>query len=141
MSIANHCASSAENNQVCPAPPYNTLNFTEANPSVFSTLVNYAKTQPQYPLPTGSAPDQLRALQQNVTYYTSVNQQAIAVKQLNQSLGPTSAVPYPQFRSERERLMYRQGLIMSAARNVITGENPSAPAGVPVSTLYQIVYS
>lgn len=130
-----------EINQTCPAPPYHTLNFTSASPAVFSTLVSYARTQPQYPLPPGSAPDQLRALQQNVSYYTSVNQRAIATKTLNQSLGTAGLVPYPQFRSEGERLMYRQGLAMTAARNVITGENPSAPAGVPASTLYQIVYS
>ncbi len=130
-----------EINQTCPAPPYNTLNFTPASPAVFSTLVSYARTQPQYPLPPGSAPDQLRALQQNVSYYTAVNQRAIATKTLNQSLGTAGLVPYPQFRSEGERLMYRQGLAMTAARNVMTGENPSAPAGVPASTLYQIVYS
>jgi len=130
-----------EINQTCPAPPYNTLNFTPASPAVFSTLVSYARTQPQYPLPPGSAPDQLRAHQQNLTYYTALNQSAIATKQLNQSLGAAGHVPYPQFRSEGERLMYRQGLAMTAARNVLSGENPTAPAGVPASTLYQIVYS
>lgn len=130
-----------EINQTCPAPPYNTLNFTSASPTVFSTLQSYARTQPQYPLPSGSAPDQLRALQQNVTYYSAVNQRVTQIKQLNQSLGPAGHVPYPPFRSEGERLMYRQGLAMTVARNVLTGENPSAPAGVPASTLYQIVYS
>lgn len=141
MSVPYQAPNTPENNQICPAPPYNTLNFTPASPAVFSTLVSYARTQPQYPLPTGSAPDQLRALQQNVTYYSAINQQTIAIKQLNQSLGASGSVPYPQFKSEGERLMYRQGLAMTAARNKITGENPSLPAGVPASTLYQIVYS
>jgi hypothetical protein len=130
-----------EDRQTPPFPPYNTLNFNAQSPAVFSTLVGFASTQPQYPLPSGSNPDQLRALQQNVTYYTAINQQTAAIKQLNQSLGAASAVPYPQFRSEGERLMYRQGLAMTVARNQITGQNPSLPAGVPASTLYQIVYS
>lgn len=141
MSVPYQAPNTPENNQTCPAPPYNTLNFTPASPAVFSTLASYARTQPQYPLPTGSAPDQLRTLQQNVTYYSGINQQTIAIKQLNQSLGAAGTVPYPQFKSEGERLMYRQGLAMTAARNRITGENPSLPAGVPASTLYQIVYS
>lgn len=141
MSVPYQAPNTPENNQTCPAPPYNTLNFTPASSTIFSTLVSYARTQPQYPLPTGSAPDQLRALQQNVTYYSGVNQQTIAIKQLNQSLGAAGKVPYPQFKSEGERLMYRQGLAMTAARNTITGQNPSLPAGVPASTLYQIVYS
>ena len=141
MSAPYQAPNTPEVNQTCPAPPYNTLNFTDASPVVFSTLVSYAQTQPQYPLPTGSAPDQLRALQQNVTYYSAINQQATAIKQLNQSLGPAGTVPYPQFKSEGERLMYRQGLAMTAARNVLTGQNPSLPAGVPASTLYQIINS
>jgi streptogramin lyase len=141
MSVPYQAPNTPEINQTCPAPPYNTLTFTPANPAVFSTLASYARTQPQYPLPTGSAPDQLRALQQNVTYYSGINQQTIAIKQLNQSLGVAGTVPYPQFKSEGERLMYRQGLAMTVARNQITGENPSLPAGVPASTLYQIVYS
>ena len=141
MSAPYQAPNTPENNQTCPAPPYQTLNFTSDNPSVFSTLISYARTQPQYPLPTGSAPDQLRALQQNVTYYSAINQQTVAIKQLNQSLGAAGTVPYPQFKSEGERIMYRQGLAMTAARNQLTGENPSLPAGVPASTLYQIVYS
>lgn len=141
MSAPYQSPNTPENNQVAPAPPYHTLNFNANSPAVFSTLVSYARTQPQYPLPSGSAPDQLRALQQNITYYTAVNRQVTAIKQLNQSLGPAGTVPYPQFKSEGERLMYRQGLAMTAARNRITGENPSLPAGVPASTLYQIVYS
>ena len=117
MSAPYQTPNTPENNQTCPAPPYNTLNFTSANPSVFSTLTSYARTQPQYPLPAGSAPDQLRALQQNVTYYSAMNQRTTAIKQLNQSLGPAGTVPYPQFKSEGERIMYRQGLAMTAARN------------------------
>lgn len=135
------CRSQPEENQTRPAPPYNTLNFTPESPSTFSTLASYARTQPQYPLPSGSAPDQLRALQQNTTYYSAMNQRTLAIKTLNQSLGAAGQVPYPQFKSEGERLMYRQGLAMTAARNQLTGENPSLPAGLPASTLYQIVYS
>lgn len=135
------CLSRPEENQTCPAPPYHTLNFTPESPAIFSTLVSYARTQPQYPLPSGSTPDQLRALQQNATYYSAINQQTLAIKSLNQSLGPAGRVPYPQFKSEGERLMYRQGLAMTVARNQLTGENPSLPAGLPASTLYQIVYS
>ena len=137
----NQAPNTPEVNQICPAPPYHTLSFTPASPVVFSTLVSYARTQPQYPLPSGSAPDQLRALQQNTTYYTALNRQTLAIKQQNQSLGPAGQIPYPQFKSEGERLMYRQGLAMAAARNRLTGENPTLPAGVPVSTLYQIIYS
>lgn len=141
MSIPYQAPNTPENNQTAPAPPYNTLNFNADSPVVFSTLASYTRTQPQYPLPSGSAPDQLRALQQHITYYSAINQQTIAIKQLNQSLGVAGTLPYPQFKSEGERLMYRQGLAMTAARNKLTGENPSLPAGVPASTLYQIVYS
>jgi hypothetical protein len=132
---------SSEVNKGCPLPPYNTLNFTSASPSVFSTLVSYSRTQPQYPLPTGSGMDQVRSLQQNTTFYTQLNQKTNDTKVLNQSLGAQGKVPYPQFRSEAERLMYRQGLVMAAARMQLTGENPPLPAGVPVSTIYQIINS
>ena len=132
---------SSEVNKSCPQPPYNTLNFTSDSPSVFSTLVSYSRTQPQYPLPTGSGIDQLRSLQQNTTYYAAMNQKTLDTKTLNNSLGAAGKVPYPQFRSEAERLMYRQGLVMSAARMQLSGENPPLPAGVPVSTNYQIIHS
>lgn len=133
--------SSPENRQTPPAPPYNTLSFNANSPNVFSTLVSYAQTQPQYPLPPGSAPDQLRQHRESLTYYSAMNQKTIAIKQLNQTIGQASAVPYPQFRSEGERLLYRQGLAMTSARNQLTGQNPTLPAGFPASTLYQIVYS
>ncbi len=133
--------SSPEVNKGCPLPPYNTLNFTSDSPSVFSTLVSYARTQPQYPLPSGSALDQVRALQQNTTFYTQLNQKTAETKALNQSLGSQGSVPYPTFKSEAERLMYRQGLMMAAARTNLTKENPTLPAGVPVSTIYQIIHS
>jgi hypothetical protein len=32
-------------------------------------------------------------------------------------------------------------LIMAAARMTLTKENPTLPAGVPVSTIYQIIHS
>jgi hypothetical protein len=139
--MASQELSSPEVNKGCPLPPYNTLNFTSDSPSVFSTLVSYSKTQPQYPLPTGSSIDQLRTLQQNTTFYTALNQKTLDTKTLNNSLGAAGKVPYPQFRSESERLMYRQGLVMAAARMQLSGENPPLPAGVPVSTNYQIINS
>jgi hypothetical protein len=131
----------SEINQTCPQPPYNTLNFTPANVPVWSTLSSYASTQPQYPLPSGSGSDQVRALQQNVTFFTSLNQQTQAIKTQNTTLGPAGNIPYPTFRSEAERLMYRQGLVMTASRNQMTGRNPSTPAGVPCSTIYEIIQS
>lgn len=130
-----------EVNKGCPLPSYNTLNFTSASPVVFSTLVSYARTQPQYPLPTGASKNEITTLQNNTTFYTALNQKTLATKELNQSLGAAGKVSYPQFRSEGERLMYRQGQAMAAARMQLTGENPALPAGVPVSTIYQIINS
>ena len=129
---------SSEINKGCPLPPYNTLNFTaEGNSTIFSTLAGYAQTQVNYPLPTGSNPDQIRSLQQNLTVFNGLNQRAIAIKTLNQSLGPAGQVPYPTFRSEAERLMYRQGQATTSARNQLTGPRPSNPC----STLYDIIQS
>jgi len=130
----------SELNQVCPQPPYNTLNFTPQNPTVWSTLASFARTQPQYPLPTSADARQVQQHMQNITVFSGLNQQTLAIKTLNQSLGAAGNVPYPTFRSEAERIMYRQGLAATAARNQLTGQNPSAPAGVPCSTIYDIIH-
>jgi hypothetical protein len=39
--------------------------------------------------------------------------------------------PLPPFKTQAERLMYLQAQTLTAARNQFTGQNPSAPAGVP----------
>jgi hypothetical protein len=67
-----------------------------------------------------------------------LNQKTQAIKTAN---GSTGNVPYPQFKTQAERLMYIQGQALTAARNQITGQNPSAPAGVPCSTIYGIINS
>ena len=127
---------SSEVNQGCPLPPYNTMNFTAANPPIYSTLVSYAKNSPSYPLPAGTDRRLITAHQQNIGYFQSLNLQTSSIKALN---GAQGTLPYPQFRSERERLMYVQGRHATASRNVMTGENPSAPMGVPCSTIYQYI--
>jgi hypothetical protein len=124
--------------RVCPAPPYNATNFTPANSVEYSTLVNYAKTQPQYPWATGSNAQQIYRSKQNIIYFNTLNQQTQAIKTTN---GSTGTVPYPQFKTQAERLMYIQGQALTAARNQITGQNPSGPAGVPCSTIYGIINS
>lgn len=126
------------NMQVCPAPPYNATNFTSANSVEFSTLVSFAKNSPNYPWNTGTDAQQIYRSNQNITYFNSINQQTQAIKTLN---GQTGRVPYPQFRTQAERIMYIQGQALTAARNQITGQNPSGPAGVPCSTIYGIVNS
>ena len=124
----------------CPMPPYNTLNFNSDSPTIFSTLQSYARTQPQYPLPPGSNARQITENQANVAYFNHMNQQTIATK--NQNGAPAFAnAPYPQFKSEGERLKYIQGKNTTAARTRITGLNPATPAGVPLSTIYQIINS
>jgi hypothetical protein len=125
-----------EDQQVCPGPPYNATNFTPANSVVYSTLINNALTQPQYPLPTGSNAQQIYRNTQNISFFTALNQQTQAIKTQN---GISGTIPYPQFRSEAQRLMYIQGQTMTAARNKFTGQNPSGPAGVPCSTIYGII--
>ena len=50
-------------------------------------------------------------------------------------------MPYPQFKTDAERLMYIQGRSLTAARNQITGRNPSAPAGVLCTSIYGIINS
>ena len=122
--------------QICPAPPYNATNFTPANAVEYSTLVSYAKNSPNYPWATGSNAQQIYRSNQNVSYFNFLNQQTIAQKN-----SPTPNVPYPRFKTEAERLMYIQGMSLTAARNQMTGQNPSAPMGVPCSTIYQIINS
>ncbi len=136
--MSNLYQGSSENNQVCPQPPYNATNFTSANAPIYSTLISYANTSPQYPLPPGTDANLVYRNRQNITYFTNLNQQTQAIRTLN---GSNGTVPYPQFRSEAERIMYRQGLAMTAARNNMTGQNPSLPAGVPCSTIYEIINS
>jgi hypothetical protein len=122
----------------CVNPPYNATNFTAANNNVFNTLVKYAKTQPQYPLNTGSNASQIVASKQNISYFTTMNQQTQAVRTANNLIAGNQ---YPQFKTQTERLMYIQGMTLTAARNKMTGQNPSGPAGVPCSTIYQIINS
>ena len=121
--------------QINATPPYNATNFTQANPIELSTLVSYANTQPQYPWDTGSNAQQIYRSKQNISYFNGINQQTQAIKATG------SSQPYPQFKTQTERLMYIQGMTLTAARNQITGQNPSAPAGVPCSTIYQIINS
>lgn len=129
-----------ETRQGCPLPPYNALNFTSANAPIYNTLQSIAHTSPNYPLPQGSDAQQIYRNQQNIVYFNNLNQQTSAIKTQN-ILMPGNKQPYPQFKSEAERIMYRQGMTMTAARNLFTGENPTVPAGVPCSTIYQIINS
>jgi hypothetical protein len=125
----------------CNGPPYNATNFTPDNISIFSNLVQYAKTQPQYPLNTGSNASQIFNSKANISYFNSMNQQTQGIKTANDSLGPSYIKPYPQFKTQAERIMYIQGQALTAARNKMTGQNPSGPMGVPCSTIYGIINS
>jgi hypothetical protein len=129
------------NMQVCPAPPYNATNFTSANSVEFSTLVSYAKNSPNYPWNTGTDAQQIYRSNQNISYFNTINQQTQAIKTANNGMGPIGQMPYPQFKTQAERLMYIQGQTLTAARNKITGQNPSGPMGVPCSTIYGIINS
>jgi len=126
------------NPQVCPAPPYNANNFTSANSVVLSTLVSYANNAPNFPWNTGTDAQQIFRSKQNTVYFNTLNQQTQAIKTQN---GSTGTIPYPVFKSDTERLMYIQGMSLTAARNRVTGNNPSAPMGVPCSTIYEIINS
>ena len=123
---------------VCPAPPYNATNFTSASLSTFNTLQQYARDAPNYPWNTGSNAQQIYRSRQNIVYFNTLNQQTQAIKTANGSIG---TIPYPQFKTQAERLMYIQGQSLTAARNQITGQNPSGPMGVPCSTIYGIIHS
>lgn len=127
------------NSQTCPAPPYNATNFTSANGVEFNTLKSYANNSPNYPWNSGSNAQQIYRSNQNISYFNNVNQKTQNIKSGNILTG--NQVPYPQFKTDAERLMYIQGMSLTAARNKITGQNPSAPAGVPCSTIYQIINS
>jgi len=125
--------------QVCPVPPYNANNFTSANSVEFSTLQSYARDSPNFPWATGSNAQQIYRSKQDVSYFSNVNQQTLGIK-IGNNL-PGNNIPYPVFKTDRERLMYIQGMAYTAARNRVTGQNPSGPAGVPCSTIYQIINS
>ena len=123
--------------QVPVAPPYNATNFTIANGPIYSTLQSYAHNSPNYPLPQDSNQDMVQRNRANIAYFVNMNNQTQSIKTLNNT---TSAkVQYPQFKSDQERMMYVQGMAMTAARNNFTGQNPSAPAGVPCKTIYEII--
>jgi hypothetical protein len=112
-----------ENRQIPPQPPYNATNFTPANAVIYNTMVNNAKTQPNYPLNSGSDSDQINRQRQNVSYFTSMQQQT-----------QNGTKPFPAFKLDQRRLMYIQGQYATASRNIITKENTSGPAGVPFYT-------
>ena len=106
---------------------------------MFSTLQSYAQTSPNYPLPVGSNARLVAENQANVAYFNSINQQTIAIRS---SVKGGANLPYPQFKSEGERLKYIQGKATTAARSILVpNQNPVGPAGVPLSTLYQIINS
>lgn len=130
----------------CIAPPYNATNFNTKNSAVLSTLITYANNSPNYPWDSGSDAQQIYRSRQNVVVFNTLNQQVQAQRTANGSLGyPANAtvgsLPYPRFKTDAERLMYIQGMSLTASRNRITGNNPSAPMGVPCSTIYQIINS
>jgi hypothetical protein len=125
----------------CPLPPYNTLNFTADSPAIFETLQNAAKKSPNYPLPPGTNRRLIADNQANVAYFSGMNQKTQAIKTQTQT-GPLANLPYPQFKTEGERLKYRQGLASTAARSILVpGQNPVGPASVYLITNYQIINS
>ena len=102
---------------------------------VFQSLQSFAKNSPNYPLPPGTNARILAENQANVAYFNAMNQQTQQVRDLG-----AAYVPYPQFKTEGERLRYRQGLATTAARSVLVpNQNPVRPAGVPLKTIYQII--
>jgi len=119
-------------------PPYNATNFTRANAVIYSTMVSNASNSPNYPWATGTDAQQIYRSRANVTYFNVLNQKTQAIRSANGSKG---TVPYPQFKTQAERLMYIQGQSLTVSRNLITGKNPSSPAGVPCSTIYGIINS
>jgi len=131
-------------NRECPGPPYNATNFNSDNPIIFNKLVSYAKNSPNYPWDTGVNPQEIYRSQQNTIFFNTLNEKTADVKNDNNKLianGKLGNMPYPSFKSQAERLMYIQGLTLNAARNKITGQNPSGPMGVPCSTIYNIINS
>ena len=120
-----------------PAPPYNATNFNSENGPVYSTLQSYAHNLMNYPLPQDSNQDMIHRNTANIAYFVNMNNQTTMIKNMN--LTTPGKMAYPQFKSDQERMMYIQGMAMTAARNKFTGQNPSAPAGVPCSTIYGII--
>lgn len=98
--------------------------------------MTYAQSSPNYPWNTGTDAQQIFRSNQNITYFNNINLQTSSIKAQN---GATGKTPYPQFKSETERLMYKQGQALVAARLKVTGQNPIPPAGVPCSTIYQYI--
>jgi hypothetical protein len=130
--------------QICPAPPYNATNFNQGNSTILSTLQTYANNSPNYPWNTGTDAQQIYRSRQNIVYFNTLNQQTAAVRTANGNAGyaagvTTGNIPYPRFKSDAERLMYIQGQALTSARNLISRQNPSAPMGVPCSTIYGII--
>lgn len=129
-----------ETRNECPLPPYNTLNFNSDSPLIFNTLQSFAKNSPNYPLPVGSNARLVAENQANVAYFNGINQQTINIR--STVVGSGVNLPYPQFKSEGERLKYIQGKATTAARSILVpNQNPVGPAGVPLSTIYQIINS
>jgi hypothetical protein len=114
--------------QVCPAPPYN----SEQNPN----FGQYASTQPQFPLHSGSNASQLFRSNANNTLYNSINSQNAQIKALN---GTTNNIPYRFFKSDQERIMYLQGQMNAQTRSKAAYPNQPTPAGVPCTSLYSSV--
>jgi hypothetical protein len=133
--------------QIQTLPPYNATNFNRDNAPVYNTLLSFAHNSPNYPLPQDSNQDQIHRNRANITYFSNMNQKTQLVKTMNDTT-PNKA-PYPQFKSEGEKIMYKQGLAMTAARNQFTryeyfpnnpsGPNPTSPAGVLCTTIYDII--
>jgi len=123
-------------NNVCVNPPYNATNFTSG--PVLTTLKSYGNNCPNYPWNTGTDAQQIHTSRQNISYFNGLNQQTSGIKTFNSSVGVTQQKVYPTFKSQAERLMYVQGQALTAARNKITGTNPSVPMGVPCSTIYNL---
>ena len=72
----------------------------------------------------------------NIALFSNMNQKTQLVKTLNTTT--PAQVQYPQFKSDQERMMYIQGMYMTAARNKFSGQNPTLPAGVKCQTIYDI---
>ena len=126
----------SEQRNSCPMPPYNATNFNSDSP-IFTTLQTYASTMPFYPLPQGTDIKQLALYTQSATLVNAMNDKTTAVKDSNDYL----TAPYPRFKSHAELISYKQGLLYAASRNMVTGSNPSLPAGIPCSTIYEIINS
>ena len=126
----------------CPLPPYNTLNFTADSPAIFETLQSASKRSPNYPLPPGTNQRLSVDNQANVAYFSGINEKTQAIKAQIQTGGAFANIPYPRFKTEGERLKYRQGLASTAARSILVpDQNPVGPASIYLITNYQIINS